>query len=153
MFDPIDSAPPTNINIINNPFVIQCPTCNLILADSFSLVNIEDGILFFKEKSDKLLIEENTSNNNIITNLLNNPHLSPSTFHILKCTCSSLVGISLHSAPKKYNGCSGTFCFIEERMKMYQLGSSTVIYRTLSDINEDVERLKEVISKIYSDHL
>lgn len=121
------------------PFVIQCKICNTILADSFSIWIIKKEFMIFKEKSDDIRL---IKNNTVIFNL------DDCLIDHLECRCGLIVGAFIKSASKEFNGCSGSFLFATAVISQYQLGRSTIEHRTILEIDEDVKKIKYIISKL-----
>lgn len=125
---------------LRNPFVVFCGKCNKILTDSFSLLDYKHSYLVHTFSSVKEEAESCYVDNAIFQNCITKN---------VKCTCGSHVGVYLSSANEEFNGMSGTYLFDKNSVKSYLLGNSVHKEKGLSEIIEDIEKLKSVVAKIY----
>lgn len=72
-------------------------------------------------------------------------------YDTLECKCGLVVGAYMKSASKEFNGCSGAFLFLSSITHVYKLGSTLIEMRTMGDIEEDIEKIKHVIEKMYTE--
>lgn len=124
---------------LRNPFVIFCNKCNKILSDSFTLLDYKNNSLIhtFSTVKEEEKVEE--GQNSFINCLVQN----------IVCPCGNKVGFYVKSASGEYNGYSETYAFLKDKINSYGLGSSVNREKTLVELSEDVEKLKNVVSKIY----
>ncbi|OQS54469.1 hypothetical protein EHP00_2143 [Ecytonucleospora hepatopenaei] len=68
----------------------------------------------------------------------------------LSCECLLNVGVYLKTAPSELNGCSGCFIIIKKFTHTYSLNKmhENKKIKTISDLQKDVENIKNVLSKI-----
>lgn len=124
---------------LRNPFVIACKDCKKILSDSFSLSDYKNDHLIHsfstvKEKA-RIFVGSGIFQNCLIQKV--------------ECDCGKEVGVFLSSAGGDFNGNAGCYAFEKDSVFSYQLGSVIVKERGLSEVIEDVEKLKSVVAKMY----
>ncbi len=124
---------------LGNPFVVFCNKCNKILTDSFTLFDYRNDCLIHnfstvKEES-SVKNGEGSFENCLVQNV--------------KCSCSNNVGYFIKSASGNYNGYSEMYAFFKDSVNTYALGSSISREKSLTELSEDVEKLKNIVSKMY----
>ncbi len=127
---------------LRNPFIIQCSNCKTILSDSFSLQSMKHDHLIHSY----FAIEEPSPENQYLSKI------SPFENCVLNdiyCVCGNYIGKKLISSSAEWNGFAGMFAFEKNAIISYVLGGSSYNEITLSELYEDVEKLKCVITKIY----
>lgn len=67
----------------------------------------------------------------------------------VRCPCKNDVGVYLVSASDEWNGNAGMYCFDKDSVVSYVLGNAVSREKGLSEVIEDVEKLKNVVAKIY----
>lgn len=125
---------------LRNPFILSCKQCNYILTDSFSLQDYRKGYLIHTFSTVKEESRIQSGKENFFEKCL---------IQRVKCECGSFVGVFLSSASEEFNGFASMYAFDKSAVKSYMLGSCVNKERGLSEIIEDVEKLKTVVSKIY----
>lgn len=124
---------------LRNPFVIQCKSCKKILSDSFTLQNIQDNYLIHTY-STVSAVEKSIPGTGIFAGC---------NLTQCKCTCGFDVGFFLVSVSDSWNGYAGMYCFNKDSITSYLLGNVVYKEKGMSELVEDVERLKNVVAKIY----
>lgn len=124
---------------LRNPFVVFCKKCNRILTDSFTLNDYKCGYLIhsFSTAKEEARIEVGKD---IFQNCL---------IQKVKCACDSSVGVFLASVSGEFNGHANCYAFDKGQVNSYMLGSAVGKEKGLSEVVEDVEKLKSVVAKIY----
>lgn len=125
---------------LRNPFVLFCKHCNHILTDSFSLQDYRNGYLIHSFSSVKEDTRIQSGKESFFENCL---------IQKVKCACEKPVGVYLCSTNDEFNGFASMYAFEKAAVKSYMLGSCVSKEKGLSEIIEDVEKLKTVVSKIY----
>lgn len=124
---------------LRNPFVIQCKDCRKILADSFTLQTMKHSYLIHTystvgpegaprpgvEAFDRCLVQD------------------------VVCVCSARVGVFIVSSSAEWNGNAEMYAFSRDAVTSYVLGNSVSKEKGICELIEDVEKLKNVVAKIY----
>lgn len=124
---------------LKNPFVVFCGKCKHILTDSFTLFDFKNNHLIHSfctvKQETKIENGEDSFKNSIVQRI--------------KCSCGNCVGFYLTSVSEEYNGYAGMYAFDKDAVASYALGSCINREKGLHEIAEDVEKLKNVVAKIY----
>lgn len=124
---------------LRNPFVLQCKECKKIISDSFSLQTIQDGFLVHTYST----VPAGTPS------IQGTGIFSDSLVNLCNCECGCEIGYYLVSASDSWNGYSGMYCFRKSSVTSYLLGNVVYKEKGMCELIEDVERLKNVVAKIY----
>ncbi|ELA41139.1 uncharacterized protein VICG_01838 [Vittaforma corneae ATCC 50505] len=124
---------------LRNPFVVFCKKCNKILTDSFTLNDYRNGYLVhsFSTVKEESRIEVGKD---IFQNCL---------IQKIACACGNDTGVFLASVSGEFNGHANCYAFDKNQVNSYVLGSAVSKEKGLSEVMEDVEKLKSVVAKIY----
>lgn len=124
---------------LRNPFVVQCKSCKKILTDSFSLISYKHGYLIQAFSTIKS-IKDSHMGSEIFSNCL---------IETLACECGQKLGVYMVSSSDEWNGFAGMYCMHKENLISYALGNAVCQDKTQAEIIEDIDKLKNVVSKIY----
>lgn len=124
---------------LRNPFVVFCKNCSRILSDSFTLNDYRSGHLVhgFSTVKQDTRIE------------MGKGEFEKCLVQCVNCSCGKKVGVFLESTSEEFNGHAGCYAFDRESIGSYMLGSAIGKEKGLSEVMEDVEKLKSVVAKIY----
>ncbi|KAM0686826.1 hypothetical protein COBT_001945 [Conglomerata obtusa] len=121
---------------LHNPFIVQCKSCNIIISDSFALVDYKHNHLIFT-----------TINNDVTTKKLR--HTSKKNFDIhcsysdVHCKCEKNIGKFYYTVNRECSTFVGRYCVNREEVKSYVLGSVVNGKEMgISDLCEEVEKLQ-----------
>lgn len=133
----------TDIATLQNPFVIQCKQCQIIIADSFSLLDFKNSYLIFSSISSntKVLNRKYTSDKIIDKDC---------TYFEISCGCGIIVGRKYITVTKKFEDFVDRFCFLKDLIDSYMLGAvEGKAEVSLIEVCDEVERLKRFCVYLY----
>lgn len=131
-------------NILQNPFVIQCKDCSLIVGDSFSLLDFKKNHLIFSTLS-------------INTILQNEEKESTNTFDYkcqykeVKCKCGNIIGTKYSTVNDNIKDLFNKHCIDRSKVFSYQLGCNVeVAEQSLSSLAEEVSKLQKLFVYLHN---
>lgn len=132
---------------LRNPITFQCTACNMIVTDSFFLLErVEDSLLFSTAPNtslDKKVVRTDSTG------------LSTScSYYPVQCLCGKEIGRKYITVDKQLTNCLNKYLIKIESIRGYQLGNriqqTESAVMTNSEINTEIVKLQRFCTFLYS---